>query len=39
MLNVLDRAYRGLFRWESFVAHMLGADRVYAMTHRRLRGG
>jgi metallophosphoesterase superfamily enzyme len=39
MLNVLDRAYRGLFRWESFVAHMLGVDRVYAMTHRRLRGG
>ncbi|TYR29411.1 ligase-associated DNA damage response endonuclease PdeM [Mesorhizobium microcysteis] len=38
-LNVLDRAYRGLFRWETFFAHMLGADRVYAMAHRRLRGG
>lgn len=38
-LNVLDRAYRGLFRWESFVAYMLGVDRVYAMAHRRLRAG
>ena len=38
-LNVLDRAYRGLFRWESFVAHMLGADRVYAIAGGRLRGG
>lgn len=39
MLNVLDRAYGGLFRRESFFAHMLGADRVYAVAHRRLRGG
>ena len=38
-LNVLDRAYRGLFRWERFFALMLGADRVYAMAHHRLRGG
>lgn len=38
-LNVLDRAYRGLFDWESFFALMLGTDRVYAMAHRRLRGG
>lgn len=38
-LNVLDTAYRNLFRWESFFALMLGADRVYAMAHRRLRGG
>lgn len=37
-LNVLDRAYRGLFRWESFVAHMLGKARVYAVSGRRLRG-
>lgn len=37
MLNVLDRAYRGLFQWERFVAHMLGADRVYAMSGGRLR--
>lgn len=39
MLNVLDSAYRGLFRWEAFFAHMLGAERVYAMAHRRLKGG
>jgi DNA ligase-associated metallophosphoesterase len=38
-LNVLDRAYGGLFRWQSFFALMLGADRVYAMAHHRLRGG
>ena len=37
-LNVLDKAYRGLFRWESFFAHMLGTSRVYAVAHRRLRG-
>lgn len=38
-LNVLDGAYRSLFRWETFFAHMLGADRVYTMSHRRLRAG
>lgn len=38
-LNVLDRAYRGLFRWETFFAHMLGASRVYAVAGSRLRGG
>lgn len=38
-LNVLDRAYRGLFRWESFVAHMMGDARVYAVSGQRLRGG
>lgn len=37
-LNVLDRAYRGLFRWDSFMAHMLGERRVYAVARRRLRG-
>lgn len=37
-LNVLDRAYRGLFRWDSFMAHMLGERRVYAMARGRLRG-
>jgi DNA ligase-associated metallophosphoesterase len=37
MLNVLDGAYRSLFRWESFVAHMLGAERVYALSRSRLR--
>ncbi|MEO3998053.1 ligase-associated DNA damage response endonuclease PdeM [Mesorhizobium sp. CAU 1732] len=38
-LNVLDRAYRGLFKWESFFAHMLGTERVYAFAHHRLRAG
>lgn len=37
MLNVLDGAYRGLFRWERFVAHMLGTERVYALARSRLR--
>lgn len=36
-LNVLDRAYRGLFRQESFFALMLGAGRLYAMSGSRLR--
>ncbi len=36
-LNVLDKAYRGLFRWERFFAHMLGTSRVYAVAHHRLR--
>lgn len=30
-LNVLDRAYAGLFDWSSFRAHVLGTDRVYAL--------
>lgn len=38
-LNVLDRAYRRLFRWESFVAHMLGADRVFPIAGARLYPG
>lgn len=38
-LNVLDRAYRGLFQWERFIAHMLGDARVYAVSGRRLRMG
>lgn len=38
-LNVLDRAYDGLFRRESLVAHMLGQARVYAVAGHRLRGG
>lgn len=37
MLNVLDRAFGGLFRAESLVAHMLGERRVYAVAGRRLR--
>ena len=36
-LNVLDRAYRGLFRRESLFALMLGAGRLYAMSGSRLR--
>lgn len=38
-LNVLDRAYHGLFRWERFIAHMLGNARVYAIPGGRLRMG
>lgn len=38
MLNVLDKAYRGLFRWEAFVAHVLGDSRVFAISRRLLRG-
>ena len=30
-LNVLDRAYSGLFDWRSFRAHVLGRERVYAL--------
>jgi DNA ligase-associated metallophosphoesterase len=30
-LNVLDRAYASLFDWTSFRAHVLGAERVYAL--------
>nr|WP_295463768.1 ligase-associated DNA damage response endonuclease PdeM [Mesorhizobium sp.] len=30
-LNVLDRAYAGLFDWRSFRAHVLGTERVYAL--------
>lgn len=36
-LNVLDRAYRELFRWNSFIAHMLGETRTYAIARHRLR--
>jgi len=38
-LNVLDRAYDGLFCRESLVAHMLGEARVYAVPGHRLRRG
>ena len=38
-LNVLDRAYDGLFCRESLVAHMLGEARVYAVAGHRLRRG
>lgn len=36
-LNVLDRAYGGLFRRESLMAHMLGDGRVFPIAGARLR--
>jgi uncharacterized protein len=38
-LNVLDRAYSGLFSWDAFMAYMLGARRIYAITGSMLRPG
>lgn len=38
-LNVLDRAFAGLFRSESLVVHLLGMRRTYAMAANRLRPG
>jgi DNA ligase-associated metallophosphoesterase len=38
-LNVLDRAYHGLFRTETLMAYMLGAGRVFAMPGSMLRPG
>jgi DNA ligase-associated metallophosphoesterase len=38
-LNVLDRAYTGLFRRESLMAYMLGAQRIFALPHSMLRPG
>lgn len=38
MLNVRDAAFDALFRWERFVAHMMGERRVYAIAGSRLRG-
>jgi DNA ligase-associated metallophosphoesterase len=38
-LNVLDRAYAGLFRWERFFAYMLGAQRVFPIAGAMLRPG
>jgi DNA ligase-associated metallophosphoesterase len=39
MLNVLDRAYAGLFDQASFFAYMLGMKRVYAIAIAALRPG
>ena len=36
-LDVLDRAFAGLFRKESFRAFVLGDERVYAVGRRALR--
>ena len=38
-LNVLDRAYSGLFDWASFRAHLLGARRVYSVAGSALAPG
>ena len=38
-LNVLDRAYAGLFRHESLMAYMLGEGRVFAIAGPMLRPG
>ena len=38
-LNVLDRAFAGLFSDEGFVAHLLGARRTYAIAANMLRPG
>ncbi|TIU35155.1 MAG: metallophosphatase, partial [Mesorhizobium sp.] len=38
-LNVLDRAYAGLFRLETLMAYMLGADRIFAISGSMLRPG
>jgi DNA ligase-associated metallophosphoesterase len=38
-LNVLDRAYAGLFRRESLMAYMLGASRIFALPESMLQPG
>ncbi|MGB3388612.1 MAG: ligase-associated DNA damage response endonuclease PdeM [Pseudaminobacter sp.] len=38
-LNVLDRAYHGLFRWPDFRAYMLGSSRIFAIAGALLRPG
>jgi uncharacterized protein len=38
-LNVLDRAFAGLFRNDGLIAHMLGADRTYPIVGAMLRPG
>ena len=38
-LNVLDRAYAGLFRLETLIAYMLGAERIFAISGSMLRPG
>jgi uncharacterized protein len=38
-LNVLDRAYAGLFSWDAFMAYLLGARRIYAIAGSMLRPG
>jgi metallophosphoesterase superfamily enzyme len=38
-LNVLDRAYAGLFRRDRFMAYMIGAQRIFAISGGLLRPG
>jgi DNA ligase-associated metallophosphoesterase len=38
-LNVLDRAFSGLFRRETLMAYMMGADRTFAIAGSMLRPG
>ena len=38
-LNVLDRAYAGLFRLDTLMAYMLGAERIFAISGSMLRPG
>ncbi|MEP9386201.1 ligase-associated DNA damage response endonuclease PdeM [Mesorhizobium sp. KR9-304] len=38
-LNVLDRAYAGLFRADGLIAYMIGASRIFAMPGAMLRPG
>jgi len=38
-LNVLDRAYAGLFRPDGFMAHMIGAERIFSISAGLLRSG
>lgn len=39
ILNVMDRAYRGLFDWPGFRAHVLGRERIYTIPGPELRPG
>lgn len=36
-LNVMDKAYRGLFSWESFIAYMMGDTQIYPIAGAILR--
>jgi uncharacterized protein len=38
-LNVLDRAYHGLFDWEKFRAYMLGSNRIFSIAGAMLHPG
>ncbi|PSJ60301.1 ligase-associated DNA damage response endonuclease PdeM [Pseudaminobacter soli (ex Li et al. 2025)] len=38
-LNVLDRAYQGLFDWEKFRAYMLGSHRIFSIAGAMLHPG